>query len=69
MSLVGYISCWLLFLVLCEGLSGWRQGLGRCWRSGCDSGFNVVLLVRFLYGEGGQTGWGGVYPDGVLVGR
>ena len=28
--------------------------------SGCDSGFDAVLLVRFLYGEGGQAGWGGV---------
>ena len=54
--MVERISCGLLVLVLCEGLSGWGQGLGRCCRSGsgwvCDFGFNVVLLVCFLYGDG-----------------
>ena len=44
MSLVGYIFCGLLVLVLCEGLSGWGQGLGRCWRSG----FSVPLTVSWL---------------------
>ena len=42
LSLVAYISCWLLFLVLCEGLSGWGQGLGRCWRFGCNSGLFCI---------------------------
>ena len=72
LSLVGHISCKLLVLVLCEGLSGWGQGLGRCWRSGwgCDSGFDVGLrqdgvgytpTVSWLVAEGSLgLGLGGI---------
>ena len=71
-SLVGYISCGLLVLVLCEGLSRWGQALGRCWRSGwgCDSGFDVGLrqdgvgytpTVSWLVAEGSLgLRWGGI---------
>ena len=70
--MVGYISCGLLIVVLCEGLSGsGGEGLGRCWRSGwgCDSGFDVGLrqdgvgytpTVSWLVAEGSLgLRWGG----------